>query len=26
VRFVFGSDGIIEQAGWYIDAVATEAY
>ena len=26
VRFVFGSDGIIEQAGWYIDSVATEAY
>jgi hypothetical protein len=26
VRFVFGSDGIIEQAGWYIDSVRTEAY
>lgn len=26
VRFVFGSDGIIEQTGWYIDSVATEAY
>lgn len=26
VRFVFGSDGIIEQAGWYIDSVTTEAY
>lgn len=26
IRFVFGSDGIIEQLGWYIDAVATEAY
>lgn len=26
VRFVFGSDGIIEQAGWYIDSVSTEAY
>lgn len=26
VRFVFGSDGIIEQFGWYIDSMATEAY
>ncbi|MCA9695165.1 MAG: hypothetical protein KC636_36635 [Myxococcales bacterium] len=26
VRFVFGSNGIIERAGWYIDAVRVEAY
>jgi len=26
VRFVIGADGIIEQLGWYIDSVATEAY
>lgn len=26
VRFVLGSNGIIEQLGWYIDRVAIEAY
>jgi hypothetical protein len=26
VRFVMGSDGIIEQVGWYVDSVAIEAY
>jgi hypothetical protein len=26
IRFVLGSDGIIEQLGWYIDSVAVEAY
>lgn len=26
VRFVMGSNGIIEQLGWYIDRVAIEAY
>ena len=26
VQFVFGSDGILEQEGWYIDSVAVEAY
>jgi hypothetical protein len=26
VRFVLGSNGIIERAGWYIDGVQVEAY
>lgn len=26
IRFVFGSDSILEQEGWYIDSVAVEAY
>lgn len=26
IRFVFGSDGILEQEGWYIDSVLVEAY
>jgi hypothetical protein len=26
VRLAFGSDGTIEDPGWYVDAVGVEAY